>query len=237
MFKRKFGKKSYSSRKRFKRRIYRKSRRSLVKTIRNVALRNTETKYTERGGENLQLYHNGGTGSSFGQLYNLMSTFQGDNVNQRAGNEVFAVGMSIKLWLSNKLDRPNVMYRIIIFTAPVVPTISVTDMFDTSGGGNNHMISYVNTEKYKVVYNRIVQPFSGDFSLESGSANKEHSRLVKIWLPFKNSRVPYHNASDQPKYDKHNLHLAIVAYDAYGTLEMDNIASFSINARFYFKDP
>lgn len=237
--KRKYGRKSYTTAKRFKAR--RRPRRGILgRIIRRVALRSTETKYHERGGENQQLYHNGGSGPNFLQLVNILNTSQGDTATTRTGDEVFGVGIGFRLWLSNKADRPNVMYRIIVYTAPVDSSGSptVTDLMDTTAGGGNHMISYINTEKYRVVYNRIIQPFGTDYSLESGATLKEVSKMVKIWIPLKNRRIQYHRGgSVVPKDQRNYMHMAVIPYDAFGTLLSDNIATVAINCRFYFKDP
>lgn len=237
--KRKYGRKSYTTAKRFKAR--RRPRRGILgRIIRRVALRATETKYHERGGENVNLYHNAGTGPNFLQLTNMLNCGQGDSANTRTGDEVFGVGVALKLWLSNKPDRPNVMYRIIVYTSPVDSSGSptVTDLMDTTGGGGNFMVSYANTEKYKIVVNRIVQPFGTDYSLEGGSSLKEVSKLVKIWIPLKKRRIQYHRGGSLvPKDQRNYMHLAVIPYDAFGTLLSDNIASVAINSRFYFKDP
>lgn len=242
-FKRKASASKYTRNKRrkvYKRKTYRRT--NLVRTIRAVALRNTETKYKERGGENINLYHNGGATPDFLQINNIIGTGQGDDVASRAGDEIFAKGIAFKIWLSNKADRPNVMYRIIVYTSPVLSAVTVADdvkeLLDTSSGGGNRMLSYANTEKFKILYNKMVQPFSGDYSLEPSATNKEHSKLIKFYLNLKNRRVKYNSPNGpEPKYQRDHIHLAVIPYDAYGTLTSDNIASCAINIRFYFKDP
>lgn len=232
-----------SSAKRYKKTYRRKPRTNLYRTIRRIALKNTETKYAESGVQNYQLYHNGGNGPNYLQIGNLLATLHGDTKNTRTGDEVFAKGLSIKLWLSNKADRPNVMYRIIVYssvTPPIGGTSStdVTDLIDTTGSGTNHMIGYIKTEKYKVLWTKTVSPFSGDFSLESGSANKEHSKFIQIYINLKNRRVKYQGGgSNQVSYGRDNIHCAVIPYDSFGTLTTDNIASMAGNVRFYFKDP
>lgn len=215
-----------------------RSKKSLVKLIKNVSLKQCETKYTTGSGQNQQLYHNGGTSPQYLRIGNLLATDQGSNQEQRIGDSVRAKGVAVYLWLSNKLDRPNVMYRIIIFSGPrdQVNVLSPNNFFE--GHTTHKMLDMVNTDKYKIIRSKIIQPFAGDYSLESGATNKEHSRLVKFYIPLKNRLVKYGNDNEVvPTNNRDCLSVAIIAYDAFATAETDNIASYSHLTKFYYKDP
>lgn len=233
----KYTKKVRTPKRTFKR-TAKKSNKSLVSLIKRVTLKTSETKYGSSNAENQQLYHNGGTAATYNQLQNLLATAQSGTQNGREGDRINAKGLSIHMWLSNKLDRPNVMYRIIIYTCPVdqYTTASPSGFFQALHA--NKMIDYVNTDKYKIVYHKIIKPFSGDYSLESGATNKEHSTFLKIYIPLKNRAVTYNtDAGTIPNNQNNILCGAVIAYDAYGSLTTDNIASFSYVTKFYFKDP
>lgn len=213
-------------------------RRAMYKMIKSVALKNTETKVTFTSVENQNLFHNGGTTNNFANRINLLATTQGTADTNRIGDEVFGSHLTIKLWLSNKLDRPNVMYRIFVYSAPVDKS-AVADFTNLLKGGNaNKMLGIVNTGVYRLMYHKLINPKAGDYSLESGAANKERSHYVPIKLNLRNRRIKYQaTASQLPKEQRNHLILGIVAYDAYGTLTSDNIASYAIQTAFYFKDP
>lgn len=215
-----------------------RSKKSLVKLIKNVSLKQCETKYTTNTGQDLQLYHNGGTAPQYVRIYNLLNCDQGQTQEQRVGDAVRAKGLAIYLWISNKLDRPNVMYRIIVYSGPrdQASIASPNNFFE--GHTAHKMLDMVNTDKYKIIRSRIIQPFSGDYSLESGATNKEHSKLIKFYIPLKNRLIKYGNDNEVlPSLDRNCLSVAIIAYDAYSTSTLDNIASFAYLTKFYFKDP
>ncbi len=56
--------------------------------------------------------------------------------------------------------------------------------------------------------------------------------LNKSW---KVKKIKYDEGGTAPKFK--DIGFALVAYDAFGTLQTDNIASFAWNAKLSFKDP
>lgn len=210
---------------------------SLIKLIKKITLKTAETKYGSQNAENQQLYHNGGAAGTYNHIQNMLQTAQSTTQNGREGDKINAKGLSIHLWLSNKLDRPNVMYRVIVYTCPFDQYTAASPSGFFQGLHANKMIDYVNTDKYKILYTRLIQPFSGDFSLESGATNKEHSKELKIYVPLKNKLITYGTDGGLvPNNQSSILCLGIIAYDSYGSLTSDNIASFSYVTKFYFKD-
>lgn len=211
---------------------------SLIKLIKRITLKTNETKYGSINAENQQLYHNGGTAGTYNQLQNLLATAQNTNQGSRIGDKINAKGLSIHLWISNKLDRPNVMYRILVYTCPFDQYNVASPSGFFQGLHANKMIDYVNTDKYKLIFTKTLQPLSGDYSLESGATNKEHSRQLKIYIPLRNKLITYGtDGGTVPNNQSNILCMGIIAYDAYGSLTSDNIASFSYVTKFYFKDP
>lgn len=214
------------------------TKKGLVKLIKNVSLSTVETKYYILAGQNQQLQHNGGLGPSYNRIYNLLGSSQGTGQENRVGDECIAKGLAIRIWLSNKLDRPNVMYRIIVYSGPrdQASIASPNNFFEAHT--TQKMLDMVNTDKYTVIRSKIIQPFAGDYSLESGATNKEHSKLIKFYIPLNNRKVLYGNDNeDLPTENKNCISVAIIAYDAYATAETDTIASYSYLTKFYFKDP
>lgn len=236
--KRVFKKKSYVK-KRGVRRVSRKS--SLISLIKKVSLKNVETKSTHTIHENVNINHN------TGYIYtNLLKTSQGitdtdtgtSAYANRIGDELLARGISIKLWIANKLDRPNVMYRIGVFKyqAASVPTLS--QIF--TGANGNRMMDNLDKEFITVVYQKIINLQTGvSGTLPIGSdatkwAQKEAHKYLKLWIPLKNKKILYNNSGSVPKFIDYGFF--IVPYDSYGTLTTDTIASFAYEQQFYFKD-
>jgi len=234
---------------RIRKKVVRKSRKtirkpsmkrsSLVSLIKKVSLKPVETKATHSISENNQLYHNvpflyyGSLATSTGITEDNLGT---SNVAMRLGDEVIARGLSFKFWFANKLDRPNVMYKIVIFKyqSNYVPTGS--DPYFAQGT-SNYMIRDLNTEKFKIV--KVVR-----FNLENNAQRipsgttingAEGHRAISVWIPLKNQKIKYQNNLTIPMFFDYGY--TIVCYDSFGTLITDNIASFAVNKKFYFKDP
>jgi hypothetical protein len=213
----------------------------LVKLIKRISLKQSETKNTHSISENLQLYHNVPYIIS-NQLY--LAIGSGDDqtgtgfFTSRIGDEVIARGVSYKFWFANKLDRPNVMYKIIFYkyqsaTATPLPANAPWYIQGTS----NYMIRDIDAEKYKIL--KVVK-----FNLQTSAQRitaadtfygAEGHRAVSVWIPLKSMKLKYENNSTTPKFA--DIGFSVVAYDSYGTLSTDNIASFAVNRKFYFKDP
>lgn len=223
------GKKYGPSRKTFiKKGKYAARQSNLVKMIKSIALGQSETKRIITSLENLQVYHN--VPSIIG---NLVSTTQGMSQISRVGDEVIGQYLKLKLWLSNKSDRPNVMWRVIVYC----PRPGTTTLDWQTNSATNRIIAFVDTDKLNVIKQKILNPPPGDYSLESGAALKERSRYLTMNIPIKNQKISYFEDNGTvPKLQKHNICVAVIAYDAYGTLITDNIASYAFSYEFYFKD-
>lgn len=237
-FVKKSGKKNFKkSGKRLSKRTYKKG--SLVSLIKKISLRNVETKTTHQIGENLQLYHN-----TPNIRFALLRTSQGtgdsdtglNSYAARIGDEIMARGISIKLWIANKLDRPNVMYRLVVFKYESSVTPTATLLF--KGANPNRMMDNLNKEVITVVYQKIINLQTALSAAGDAAGNpfvgKECHTYRKIWIPLKNKKIHYNDGGQVPKFIDYGF--AIIPYDSYGTLTTDNIASFAWEYNFYFKD-
>ena len=178
------------------------------------------------------------------------------NVNARVGDEILLKSFEQRYWLSNKYDRPNVMYRITTFWFPQPANTSVsplpTDVYfysPTLGTAPNIMICRCNTEVIKVISDKIVFSennyaipyYNTKDPLVITVAGKERSQLRTINKNWKARKVKYLDsgvdgvgAGGPPK--NADIWVAVTAYDAYGTLITDNIASYAFNPIVKFKD-
>lgn len=214
--------------------------KNLVSLIKKVSLKQSETKYSHISVENTNINHNAGY-----IITGLLNTTQGitdqgtgTSFNAaRIGDEVIARGISLKFWIANKLDRPNVMYRIFVFKyqANSIPVSS--SLF--KGAVSNRIMDDLDKEVITVVYQKIFNLQVGFSAYPTGTAGdqdgREAHKYLQMWIPLKDKRIHYPDGGAVPKF--FNYGFFIVPYDSYGTLITDNIASFAYEHKFYFKDP
>lgn len=209
-----------------------KKQEKSVKAITRQVLRKTmETKTVGKSVENVQLFHNK-------PLYQggLLATSQGvtdpndQSGNQaRIGDEVLLRNLNIRFWLSNKLDRPNVMYKLFLFWYDNAVTLSDAVVFFTQG---NKMLDRINNENVGVIDQKTI--FSKEMYL-NGTEKFEHSQLCILNGNWKGKKVKYDDGSTDPSHK--NIGFCVACYDAYGTLQTDNIASLAYNYVMRFQDP
>lgn len=238
-----YKKKSYGRKRGFLKKAVKKAKVSrLVKLIKKVSLKNSETKNTHQISENNDINHN-----TQYLTTNLLYTRQGISDNNtgtssysmRIGDEVIARGMQFKLWFANKKDRPNVMYKVIVFKYFSQSTPPTT-IFKAQGS-SNLMIRDIDVERIKILKVKMfnLQVGISNTGAEQGSTSglqKEAHKYVKIYVPLKNTKVKY-IADDSGTPMRYDIGIAVMAYDSYGTLTTDTIGSYAINTKFYFKDP
>jgi len=186
--------------------------KSVRKIAKKAVMGSSETKTVGKQTENVQLFHNKAL-----YVENLLSTSQGlEDPNDlasnaaRIGDSIRLTNTNIKFWLSNKSDRPNVMYRLILFWYDTPTTLTDAICFFTQ---SNKMLDRPNIENISI---------------------HERSQLATLKGNWKGKRITYDEGKDKPK--KRTLGVCLVCYDAYGTLQTDNIASVAYNYNINFKD-
>lgn len=203
-----------------------------VKTITRQVLRGVmEKKTVGKSQENVQLFHNK-------VLYQggLLATTQGvtDPNNQsgnaaRIGDEISLRNVNVRFWLSNKLDRPNCMYKLFLYWYTEGQTLNDALCFFTQG---NKMLDRINNENIGIIDQKTV--FSKEMYL-NGTEKFEHSQLCTLNGNWKGKKIVYSSGGTTPR--KRNVGFAVVVYDAYGTLQTDNIASLAYDYVTRFQDP
>jgi len=218
-------------------------------------MKKAETKYYDRALENHQLYHNLGSNvgglvptnvTAIPQFFNPWAFIaRGTERSNRIGDKITPRGMSLKLYLANKWDRPQTMVRLIVAILPkqVNGTIT-TAQFDpfqiaNSGSNGNNMLWPADSNiGVKFLYDRIIRiPQRGivNGATVGGGNQKELQTMVKLWIKRKRSRdIVYGDFA----LDIVNKPLAIYAipYEQYSTLTTDNVMSLSGVMRLYYKD-
>jgi len=217
-------------------------------------MKQAETKNLTIGTENTQLYHDVGNfaGPSTTQGACLFDPWsfvsKGTLRKERIGNKVTPRGLSIRFWLANKLDRPNLMYRILVVILPrtcgnTVPAYNTIDLFKSVdvGTNNNTVISQVNGEYVlKVLYDKIVRAQSGVSGLLGSGLNsdirKECHFVKKLWIKAGKGQRTINYLDGGNIHNNNYLAVYVIPYDSYGTLQTDNVASMSYYADLYWKD-
>lgn len=209
-------------------------------------MKNVETKYFDTGAENVQLYHNTGLAGGahvYPVVFNPWNQIaSGTGRQMRVGDIINPRGLLFKGWISNKLDRPNVNYRIVVCVMPrmlngaVVTAASVDPAppFDSGACGNYTLLPWDKEKGIKVLYDKVIK-ITSPWGDATGNTQKECSRDFKFFIKRKNARPikfdTNFNILNNP------LSIYIIPYDAYGSLTTDNIASCAFMYRMYWKDP
>jgi len=205
-----------------------------AKSVRQIAKKtvmgSAETKTVGKQTENVQLFHNKAL-----YVQNLLATTQGiQDPNDltsnaaRIGDSIRLTNANIKFWLSNKDDRPNVMYRLIMFWYDTPLTLSDALCFFTQ---TNKMLDRPNNENISIVDQKYIFS-SSNYAVDAN--NHERSQLATLKGNWKGRKIQYDEGGASPK--KRTLGVCVVCYDAYGTLQTDNIASLAYNYNINFKD-
>jgi hypothetical protein len=184
---------------------------------------------------NAQLYHDGSNGTtvglSTGVIYPLEGIAQGTTNNTRIGDSISCKDVSVRLWLSNKNDRPNVMYRVVAFIAPgngTRPTVASV----ISNSSSQYITGFADTATFSILYDKVVNSDMQGTTIVPGVATaKERSYFVDLFIPFK-ANISY--TGTNPAFATLGVH--VIAYDAFGSLAADNIASMAITSRVRFTD-
>lgn len=232
--------------KRFPRRKPAIKMNTLSKMIKNVQLKQCETKRSSQYTDDpVILFHNGTYYTQF-----LLATNQGtQNPNgldqaegNRVGDEVIAKGLQLKWLLSNASDRPNVSYKIIVFEySSKVQTMNDGEFWSgTDGVGSNmtRLLDRPNTDKIKVLKVIHSTPTrEAQYSVQATSTGPwEKSHYHTCYIPMKNRKIQY-NQDGGSNTRFRNIGFAVLAYDTFSTLQTDRLAKMQWASTFYYKDP
>ncbi|WP_445775547.1 hypothetical protein [Shewanella sp.] len=226
--------------------------KALATMMKNVALKNCETKksslYT---GSSVALFHNLAYYAD-----NLQRTNQGlsdpegfsQATRNRIGDEVIARGLKIKWFMENEADRPNVMWKIIVFRYNTLEaaTTPLTDPYfwrgtDGVGGNMNRMLDAPNPERVKVIKEILIKPTNqANYSIQTAGPVPVgpfvKTNLAEIYIPLNNRKIQYNDA-DSRFVRFTDIGFAVTVYDAINTAQTDQLANLQWVSTFYYKDP
>ncbi len=195
-----------------------------------------ETKYNDNGTENVQLYHGASNGTTTNALttnqYLTAFPNQGVGVTGRIGDRCFLREIPVRLWLSQKSDRPNCLFRVCALLIPAQVTGN-SAAWSTYFSGSNCITAQPKIDVCTLLYDKVINPdMNANTVLPSPSVNKERSHFHSFTLTInKEVSINQYNLIDHA-----NIMLFVVAYDAYGTIATDNIASYAWSSRVYYTD-
>lgn len=227
----------------------RRGARNLRATVTKVLMKKAETKRYGFAEENVQLYHNTGpitaalAPQTFLVFFNVWADIdKGTTHYQRIGDRITPRGMSLKIWMANKLDRPNVMYRLIIARVPktvagAITTNTFVNFWDDTqlGAVGNKMLLKADSDRgIKFLYDRTFNLQVGNST--NGTVQKEAHMLKKLWIRSKKGRDVVYDSSGANVIVNNPIVMTLIPYDSYGTLTTDNIASCAYQGYIYYKD-
>lgn len=230
--------------------------RRTYQTMKAVALKaimkKSETKNTTVSQEGLDVYHNGQisalnqqptTDAQFFNIWRYNITC-GPGLNQRIGTEIQPRGCSIRLYLENDVNRPNLHWRIIIGVAPKLKidglTTTAYDNLEMMDGIGGNLVRHINTEAgYKILYDRIYKNEIGISTKAGDWTLRRCHKFLKIWLRRKRgSKITFVSAVNGATSAINNkpVFMACIPYDSNNTLATDYVGEVNWQAKLYWKD-
>ena len=216
--------------------------------IKSTILRMSETKHLMSGLTKTELYHNGGSGAAYSaHILNLAGPTQGTAEIQRIGDRYNRRGWKVNLLLGQKLDRPNVTFRVMVVRMVYGTAGGLFSNVHEAGGSGNMLLDTINQDRVKVIYSRYIKKNfnptvpQGSYTEVAGtgastSGGRELTFVHKFWIPQK-SEVKFGTDSGSVPLEPFQYVLLIAAYDAFGSLVTDNIGYVQGNFKEYYKDP
>lgn len=229
---------------------------SFKNRVKKVLMKASETKYIDGGENQVVLWHNVGASAtlpiipfiprSLPGIFNIWATaiFPGTGRDQRIGDKIIPVGMSITMHLENMRDRPNTKYRIIVARLPkeyggtvVAP---IFDPFQNTGTGNRLLLAADQDKGVKFLYDRIVtmpnQAVGQGYPEFHPTTCKVGTKYHKIWIKRKNAGTIVYNQNLQQIVNK-PIALYVIPYEQFSTYETDTVGKMDYRVRLYWKDP
>lgn len=231
-------------------RPYRRKRRAvatsgrIASVCKAVMLKATETKrssqYTKDPAE---LFHNKAYYAG-----NLLATKQGVTdpagadiaAQNRIGDEVLGRGISLRFFLENQKDHPNVIYKIYVFRYNTLQISAGLDDtyfwqgFDGSGANMNRTLDKPQTDRLKILKTMTINPYLGSMGGQGFDSVK--TKMFQCWIPLNDRKIQY-NADGSNFTRFTDIGFAVLAYDAVNTTEVTILSLLQWQSTFYYKDP
>lgn len=239
---RKRARKTYTTPKRVaKKTLERAKVRSTKKMIRNVLLKQSETKFTSYAYALGALSHNTGTGINL-WTNNSSSLFPtvGDTENNRDGNEIISQGFMIRGMFNIPYDRRDVRIDYYFVQYNTNMGAPETALFHNVTG--NCMLDPINKKRWdnvkKLGTMRVKATDAPPMTSDSWIADNAVTKTVmfKKWIPLKKKLKFYADSSSFATNVAEFGKIVFFVYDTLSTAGTDTVVhSGSINATFYIQ--
>lgn len=218
----------------------------------SIVTKNMETKHASLGAENLPIFHNSQISLTNTNPITIQSMFDvwknivpGTMVTNRVGTEIFPRGMSVRLYLENSLDRPNVHYRVIIGVAPKQRSDGVATAFNNleilDQGSPGNLIRHSAADLgYKFLYDRVFNNEAAFVSVPlGGTGGMRYHKFIKIWIRRRpGAKIVYNSSATGVVANIVNkpIFMAVIGYDSQNTLSTDQVGVLNFQTKLYWKD-
>lgn len=203
--------------------------RALVKFVKRVTMKAAEPKCVRKSVPKFEMFHN--QTSVLTLNANSFMPTQGVSDNQRVGDQINLIGYRMRLLIGQKADRPNVTFRWWIVSTPKGSAYAYNNWLIPTTG--NVLLDDMNKDYVKQYKTGFWRPNQASLAAAGG---KEYTFAKKIWLPYK-KLLKFGPGDGLVSHNDNDLHFVIAPYDAYGTLESDNIAYCQLATDIFYRDP
>lgn len=210
--------------------------RRLVKLIKGVTLKQSETKYKTESFSIINQFHDvlGGVSIWNAGSYSIFPT-QGVQDDQRIGDNILTQGIMMRAIFQIPADRRNTMFK--LWYVPTneqssgSPFTYSTFFHNISGNG---MLDPIQKDRFPNAR------YLGKFMNRSNDQQPDEDKtiFVKRWLPMKKNIKFYADAASPPVNIPTHGHIVMLPYDSISTLITDIVitrAQFTFTL--YYKDP
>lgn len=208
--------------------------KQVTRLIKNVALKNCETKRSAKFEEGKDLLHNITVYQT-----GLLATSQGDDnpdganryPGSREGAEIIARGLNFKFYLERV--KADTHYKIIVFKYKSGDTVNDGSFWQggTGTGANDIMriIDTIETSRFKVLKQLIVQP----------SGHGWYTKELNFYINLRNMRVKYPSGYNESNTtpDGWDIGFAVVGCDKIATATTDKVGELNYAWKLTYKDP
>lgn len=187
---------------------------------------------------------------------NMFSTTQGtadpesNNINNRIGDKISLVGLSIKIMFELNERYSGATFRILVIRSAKGDFPTQANMFNNLSG--NKMLDTFNKDRFTIVAQKTFQirqsstgmNQSGIQEVGSGFTSgvpliSRATKIVKLWIPgsaiTKNKILTFENGTSQPKF--YDYSLVYYAYSNYSTTTSYYVARVNDEViQLYYKD-
>lgn len=211
-----------------------KGKSQIAKICRKTIMRMTEPKSKTTNLGKIELNHN--QRYSICELNGYMPSL-GPLDEERNGDRIYVSGFKVRLLCGQKLDRPNVTWKFWILKNQKFASLA-NNWRNVTG---NVMLDPLNMDQVNsVLYTKTFKPSQSTMfgftplPLSEG-VGKEYTFTKSFWIPYK-KEYKFHD-NGQLTHNDDPITMFVSVYDAYGTLNTDNIAYVQVFLETFYRDP